>query len=237
MSDKIPTFEWNSEESGKKEFHIFKAALQAHLATRQCQFVLDENAIQINTPLDPGPEPNGAADLREWRKLQKTFWVEQKKFYGLFDMAIGILQSMLVYPSKARNDIDIALCQRPADIPQEQWTPNQQFQAAMEKLRASYAPRNKTDTTTLRRQLQELSDDIEGGFHEYANQFVRIYTELIKSEVPNIVGETKLREWVKAGFKNDQVINHLAATICHHDVAAQPTFEQIFAHKGTKWSY
>jgi hypothetical protein len=36
MSDKIPTFEWNSEESGKKEFHIFEAALQAHLATRQC---------------------------------------------------------------------------------------------------------------------------------------------------------------------------------------------------------
>jgi hypothetical protein len=55
-------------------------------------------------------------------------------------MAIGILQSILVYPSKARNDIDIALRQRPADIPQEQWTPNRQFQAAMEKLRASYAP-------------------------------------------------------------------------------------------------
>ena len=103
-------------------------------------------------------------------------------------------------------------------------------QAAMEKLRASYAPQNETDTTTLRRQLQELSDDIEGGFHENANQFVRIYTELIKSEVPNIVGETKLREWVKAGIKNDQVINHLAATIRRHEVATQPTFEQIFAH-------
>jgi hypothetical protein len=100
----------------------------------------------------------------------------------------------------------------------------------MTKLQTSYAPRNETDTTTLRRQLQELSDEIDGGFHEYANQFVRIYTELIKSEVPNIVGETELREWVKAGIKNDQVINHLAATICRPDVGAQPTFEQIFAH-------
>jgi hypothetical protein len=44
------------------------------------------------------------------------------------------------------------------------------------------------------------------------------------------VGETEIREWVKAGIKNDQVINHLAATICHHDFAAQTTFEQIFAH-------
>jgi len=79
MSDKIPTFEWNSEESRKKEFHIFKAALQAHLATHQCRFVLSENAIRINTPLDPGLEPNGVADLRKWRKLQQTFWVEQKK--------------------------------------------------------------------------------------------------------------------------------------------------------------
>jgi hypothetical protein len=60
----------------------------------------------------------------------------------------------------------------------------------MAKLRTSYAPRNETDTTTLRQQLQELSDEMDGGFHEYANQFVRIYTELIKSEVPNIVGET-----------------------------------------------
>ena len=137
---------------------------------------------------------------------------------------------MLIYPSKARNDIDIAICQRPAEVPQAQWTPDKQFQAAMMKLRTSYAPRNETDTTTLRRELQELSDEIDGGFHEYANRFIRIYTELIKSEVPNIVGETELREWVKAGIRNDQVINHLAATICRPDVEAQPTFEQIFAH-------
>jgi len=230
MTDKIPTFEWNSEESGKKDFHVFEAALQSHLATRQCRFVLDNNAIAINTPINPGPEPPGVVDAREWRKLYQIFWVEQKKFYASFDTAIGILQSMLIYPSKARNDIDIAICQRPAEIPQAEWTPDKQFQAAMTKLRTSYAPRNETDTTTLRRQLQELSDEIDGGFHEYANQFVRIYTELIKSEVPNIVGETELREWVKAGIKNDQVINHLAATICRPDVEAQPTFEQIFAH-------
>ena len=230
MADKIPTFEWNSEESGKKDFHVFEAALQSHLATRQCRFVLDNNAIAINTPINPGPEPPGVVDAREWRKLYQIFWVEQKKFYASFDTAIGILQSMLIYPSKARNDIDIVICQQPAEIPQAEWTPDKQFQAAMTKLRTSYAPRNETDTTTLRRQLQELSDEIDGGFHEYANQFVRIYTELIKSEVPNIVGETELREWVKAGIKNDQVINHLAATICRPDVEAQPTFEQIFAH-------
>ena len=230
MADKIPTFEWNSEESGKKDFHVFEAALQSHLATRQCRFVLDNNAIAINTPINPGPEPPGVVDAREWRKLYQIFWVEQKKFYASFDTAIGILQSMLIYPSKARNDIDIAICQRPAEIPQAEWTPDKQFQAAMTKLRTSYAPRNETDTTTLRRQLQELSDEIDGGFHEYANQFVRIYTELIKSEIPNIVGETELREWVKAGIKNDQVINHLAPTICRPDVEAQPTFEKIFAH-------
>jgi hypothetical protein len=137
---------------------------------------------------------------------------------------------MLIYPRKARNDIDIAICQRPAEIPQAEWTPDKQFHAAMTKLRTSYAPRNETDTTTLRRQLRELSDEIDGGFHEYANQFVQIYTELIKSKVANIVGETELREWVKAGIKNDQVINHLAATICRPDVGSQPTFEQIFAH-------
>jgi len=230
MTNKIPTFEWNSEESGKNDFHVFEAALQSHLATRQCRFILDNNAIAINTPINPGPEPPGIVDAREWRKLYQTFWVEQKKFYASIDTAIGILQSMLIYPSKACNDIDIAICQRPAEIPQAEWTPDRQLQAAMTKVRTSYAPRNETDTTTLRRQLQELSDEIDGGFHEYANQFIRIYTELIKSEVPNIVGKTALREWVKAGIRNDQVINHLATTICRPDVKAQPTFEQIFAH-------
>ena len=73
MADKIPTFEWNSEESGKKDFHVFEAALQSHLATRQCQFVLDNNAIAINTPINPGPEPPGVVDAREWRKLYQTF--------------------------------------------------------------------------------------------------------------------------------------------------------------------
>ena len=192
MTDKIPTFEWNSEEDGKKEFHLFDATLQANLATRQCQFVLDQNAILINTPINPGPEPITAVDLREWRKLSQTFWIEQKKCYASFDTAIGILQSMLVYPSKARNDIDIALRQCPADIIEAEWTPYRQFQAAMTKLCDSYAPRNETDTTTLRHQLQELSDEVEDGFHEYANQFIRVYMELIKSDVPNIVGDTKL---------------------------------------------
>jgi hypothetical protein len=201
MTEKIPTIEWNSEESRKKEFHVFEAALQSHLETRQCCFVLDNNAIAINTPINPGPEPLGIMDAREWRKLNQTFWIEQKKFYASFDTAIGTLQSMLIYPSKARNDIDIALCQHPTEVAQVEWTPNQQFQAPMTKLQTSYASRKETDTTTLRRQLQELSDEIDGGFHEYTNQFDQIYMELIKSEVPNIVGETELREWVKAGIK------------------------------------
>jgi hypothetical protein len=57
---------------------------------------------------------------------------------------------MLVYPSKARNDIDIAIRQRSANVAQNEWTPSRQFQLAITNLRASYAPRNETDTVTLR---------------------------------------------------------------------------------------
>jgi len=76
MTDKIPTFEWNSKESRKKEFHVFEAALQSHFATWQCRFVLDNNARAINTPINPGPEPPGIMDAREWKKLNQTFWVD-----------------------------------------------------------------------------------------------------------------------------------------------------------------
>jgi hypothetical protein len=60
---------------------------------------------------------------------------------------------MLIYPSQARNDIDITLCQLPVDIVEAEWTPDYQFQAAMTKLGESYAPRNETDVTTLCHQL------------------------------------------------------------------------------------
>jgi hypothetical protein len=89
--------------------------------------VLDQNAILINTSMNPGPEPVTAVDLREWRKLYQIFWIEQKKFYASFDTAIGILQSIVVYPSKARNDIDIVLCQRPANIIEAEWNPDDNF--------------------------------------------------------------------------------------------------------------
>jgi hypothetical protein len=137
--------------------------------------------------MKPGPEPVTAVDLREWRKWDQKFWIEHKKFYASFDTAICILQSMLIYPSKGRNDIDIALHQCPADITEAEFC---QFQAAMTKLCDSYAPRNETDMTTLHHPLQELLDEVESGFHEYATQFICIYTELFKSYVPNIVGDT-----------------------------------------------
>ena len=112
MADKIPAFEWNSEESRKKDFHVFVAALQSHLATCQCRFVLDNNAIAINTPINPGPESPGVVDAREWRKLYQTFLVERKKFYASFDTAIGILQSMLIAISSCYDEVKNLLCSK-----------------------------------------------------------------------------------------------------------------------------
>jgi hypothetical protein len=137
---------------------------------------------------------------------------------------------MLNYPKKVSNNVDSELHQRPTNIARAEWTPDHQFQAAMIRLQTSYTPHNETDTTTLRRQLQGLLEEIDGSFHKYTTQFVQIYTELIKSEVPNIIGKIELQEWLRGSIKNDQIINHLATTIFHHDVAAQPTFEQIFTH-------
>lgn len=157
------------------------------MATLQCQFFLDENVILCNTPTNPRLEPNGAVDLREWMKLKQTFLVVQKKFYASFDTAIGILQCMLIYPNKERNDVAIALY-----IFHKQHGPLIIISKPKTRLCSSYAPQNETDTTTLRQQLQKFSDELEGRFYEYANLFFRIYTELIKLEILNNVGETKL---------------------------------------------
>jgi hypothetical protein len=53
MADKIPTFKWNSEESRKKDFHVFEAALQSHLATCQCRFPLTTMQLPLTLPLTP----------------------------------------------------------------------------------------------------------------------------------------------------------------------------------------
>ena len=79
------------EESGQKEFHIFEVAIQMNLVTHQWKFVLNENVILIKTPINPGPEPVGAMDLRGWRKKLQSFWVKQKKWYGSLDTATAIL--------------------------------------------------------------------------------------------------------------------------------------------------
>ena len=53
MAERIPTFEWNSEESGKRDFHVFEAALQSHLATRHADLFSTAMQSLLILPLIP----------------------------------------------------------------------------------------------------------------------------------------------------------------------------------------
>jgi len=101
-------FTWQNEDEGKRQFHEFYALLEEQLGIKSCEFALNPLAIQRNTPVSPGPQPVSAADLREWKKAEANYRSELKEFRGNFDTAKGILRSMLKWPSKARNDFDMA---------------------------------------------------------------------------------------------------------------------------------
>lgn len=211
-------YDWSNETTSKDQYHEFFAHLRQTLGVEGCAYVLDATSVARNKPISPGPQSETftPSALREWQKLAQTFYSDQKRFYGDFDKAIGILQSMFAYGSKVRHDIDDALDTIPPPIPPatvyppDQWTPDLKFFAALLKLKSSYAPSSVTDTTAIRRKMQELSDKTIG-FHDYSQTFTRLLVELKSAGAA--VEERELREWVKKGITNPQVITYLASTV------------------------
>jgi len=204
----VKEFTWQNEDDGKKQFHEFYALLEERLGVKSCEFVLSPLAIQRNTPISPGPQPANAVDLREWRKAETKYRSEMKEFRGNFDTAKGILRSMLKWPSKARNDFDMAIKVIPAGVDPIEWTEDRQFQAALNRIIQGYSPSNITDTTTIRKNMQDLSDSIDGGFYRYQQEFTRLHAELIKAgQAPE---DRDLIEWIKKGISNIDVKKFMA---------------------------
>ena len=217
MTKQFKMYDWSNEMTSKDQYHEFFSYLRQTLGVEGCAYVLNPTSITRFKPLDPGAQPQGTSTaIREWQKLYQTFQADSRKFYGDFDKAIGILQSMFVYGSKVRHDVDDALDTLPLTVPPaiavtlEEWTSDRKFHAAMSKLKTSYAPSSVTDTTAIRRKMQELSDETSG-FHEYSQTFTRLLVELKSAGV--LIDERELREWVKKGITNEKVITYLASTI------------------------
>jgi len=88
------------------------------------------------------------------------------------------------------------------------WTEDKQFQAALTRIIQGYSPSNITDTTTIRRNMQELSDSMEGGFYKYQQEFTRLHAELLKAGQPP--DDRDLIEWIKKGIANVDVKKFMA---------------------------
>jgi len=127
----------------------------------------------------------------------------------------------------ARTDLEAAIAQRPANTAAEDWTPILQLEAGITKLRAVYQRSSVTDIDTVRRQLQNLTDELPGGFADYQREFQRLHAQLIACGVNNAVTADELREWAKRGIKNQTVFNiALSSWLLDNQ---QATYEQIFS--------
>jgi hypothetical protein len=235
MTDLFKEFNWNNETAAKGEFHEWNALLTRNLSIKGIVYCLTEDQTSLYRPIDPGPEPSSSVDRREWLKFMNSYHVEMRKFHANFDTAIGMLRATLKYGSKAAADVEAALLppspflqvidpQAPAP-PVEPWTPERAFRAAYSKLTSAYAPRDSTDVSTIRRNLQDLSDTSSGGFHPYASEFVRLHLQLVNANATPT--PTELAEWVKHGIRNEDIKRLLASTILITNPDA--TYEVIFS--------
>ena len=106
-----------------------------------------------------------------------------------------------MFESRARNDLETALTNRPADISEDYWTSQKQWLVANTKITTDYQPSTQTDKATLCQELQAQDDQGVNGFKGSARDFTRLHTALVGTGIANVVNNTELFEWAKNGFQ------------------------------------
>lgn len=229
MSEEVtkPTkvFNWNDAESGKEEFDEMWDSYVNHL--RGKAYLLSPLSVTFATPRDPGPRPAAGAALSEWNKRMDVYQDKMLKLHADSLAALGTLRACFSYSCTAHSDIESAVVQ-PPDVEEALWTPIQQLPAAIARLRAVYMPTTVPDIVTLRLELQKLSDESSGGFSNYRALFTQKLSILKKTNIPDVVTASELRQWVISGIKNAVVFSTVVSKyVMEHD---QCTHEEIFDH-------
>jgi hypothetical protein len=224
-------FNWRSAPEGKPDFHHFDSLLKATLATGNVGHCYSEEESNFQRPDNPIPEPPANAKEAErlnYIKLKQARDKTVKEFSAGFDKALGILRTFFPFGSMALQDIDMAVV-KPDDILPAEWTSEAKFRAAMKAIK-EYAPRDHTDISELRRELESLSDN--QGFYAYRAKFAELLSQLIAARAKPPPGE--LLEWVKKGITNTTVRSALAQSV---SLEPNLTYEMIFERidKYLKW--
>lgn len=218
-------FQWFSLEDGKKEYDEFESVFQEQLGevsyVREPRFV----ALAIPAMPDPLPAAANASAKDKWDKKKRAHEEGTLKVVKDCLKAISEIRSLFPHATTARSQVEGAIKVRPANISEEDWTPITQLPLMLAKLRSEYAPTGITDTTIMRTNLQHLTDQCPGGFSEYRTKFNLGHNQLIMAGGENVVTEGELREWVKGGIQNPEVLNHLASFYIENEDA---TFAEIF---------
>ena len=222
----LKQFHWNSTEAGKEEFAEMMALFMQSLGDKA--YIMNKSSLNIARPINPGPAPEEAKKMSKWQDKMEQYNAKLLVLYRHFDFGVSVLRSLLPYPTMARTDLESALI-KPVDEEEDNWTPDLQFQAVFDKLTKTYSRSSSTDTDTLRRQAQMLSDQSPGGFIEYQNEFQRIVSLLHSTSVADVVTEKELREWVKKGIQNETVFNSVTSQLYLDDpeVSYSHVFERV----------
>jgi hypothetical protein len=206
-------FNWNSSEDGKRDWSRFYPRLKMLLGDKS--WVTSEREIESQSagePPQPPPRGRGGAvpDYEAVEKHRERYgrWkLTVQKIDQAFFFAIATLRGLFESGCMASHQIEQALI-IPVGVDDDDWPPARQFKAAMDMLKETYSASTDADVASLRLELEQLSDQVPGGFTEYHRNFVRVLTQL-RATKADAVSDSELTTWVKRAIKNDMVNNSL----------------------------
>ena len=235
---KDKTYNWSSHQAGKLEYNEWFASLSEECDKHKIGFCVNETFAHFFVPVGPNPLPANAnaADRKEYAKEKQKHDNRMIEFRTKYAQAAGFLKASLTYKSKARTEVDNILATVPPTPiidnqpdPNWIWTPVESLKAALKHLKDHYSPSDATDVATLRNNIAQLTDEGEGGFSQFSEEFTNYYNALVRAgHTPD---EASLREWAMNGIKNKEVRLAVSSSALYANRSAgdpEPSWKDIF---------
>ena len=232
------SYSWHSVSIAKSQYDEWLAYLTELCEKEKVGFCVDTNFAHLFRPKPPGPQiGTGQPALLAHRKEEIDYNNKVMEYHNKYMVATGLLKSTLTYRTKVRTEVDVVLKNVPPTplgpdgepIPDWEWLPADRFKAAMDYIKTHYAPSDATDVAHLRQLISELSDNGEGGFHDYAEKFNMYYSALVNADQPP--DAKTCTAWVLGGIQNAEIRSSVIGVLfANRPPEQEPTYQEIFTY-------
>ena len=239
MEDKtIKKYSWSSTVIAKSQYDDWLAYFTELCEKEKVGFCVDVNFAHLFRP-QPHEEAlgDGLTAQAAYRKEVQDYKNRMTDYHNKYMIATGLLKSTLAWKTKVRTEVDMILKRIPPHPLGEDglpvvgwaWYPDDAFKAALDYIKTNYAPSDASDVAHLNQMISELSDNIEGGFEQYAESFNMYYSALVNAgKEPEAKQATA---WVLKGLQNSEIRGLVTGVLfANRPPDQEPTYKEIFSY-------